>query len=279
MKKILIPTDFSENAGDALDYALNFIGNSKAELHIVNVVNNTTVNGDMVVVSDDPFGVRLEQAQNSMELLEKFGNKYFKDNDKNNVKISTKVIYGSITEDLKTEALLFKADLIIMGTQGVNHGALDRFFGSVSTRIVNDSPCPVLLIPRGYKFKPIDDVLFTTTLNHSEPFELYKAMELIKPNEAVLRCLHVTKTKGADDFDETEKFSKYLMEHTPALQTIFYKEVGENIEDIIKDYSETYDVEIIIMCKSKKGFLDNLLGRSHTKSMIHLSKMPLLVMN
>lgn len=254
MKKILIPTDFSENAGDALSYALSFIGSSSAQLYLVNILTNTTVQGDMVVVSDDPMGLRFDEAKASMEILEKFGNSFLKEKGIDNCGFKTNVIYGSISEGLKSEAIRIEADLIIMGSQGEHHGVLDRLFGTVSTRMVINSPCPVLLIPRGYKFVPIDDVLFATNLKHSEPFELHKAIRLIKPNQVVLRCLHISKSKDQQHLDQVEEFSKYLIEHSKAMQTIFYEEVGDKVEDIIKEYAMTYEVEMVIMCKSKKAF-------------------------
>ena len=69
MKAVLIPTDFSDNAGDALDYALHLFAKSACRLHIVNVVDVTVVPSEIPVSNVDIIGPRIEDARSSMEAL------------------------------------------------------------------------------------------------------------------------------------------------------------------------------------------------------------------
>ena len=51
MKKILIPTDFSENSADALDYALHLMKGQKVHLHILNIVQSAVVPSEVPVAT------------------------------------------------------------------------------------------------------------------------------------------------------------------------------------------------------------------------------------
>jgi len=278
MKNILIPTDFSDNASDALGYALSLLGNTKANIHIVHVVPVHTMPGDIPVNTADIVTVELKEARKAMEALEEFSNIFYGKGDGAQIKVTTKVAVGGVAFQIKRIAREVGVDLIIMGTQGVNHSFADKVLGSISTTAISDAPCPVILVPKGYKFMPIDNIIFATNLNHSDPYELWRATELIKPHVGRVRCVYVSKDESKVAKDELEKFAKYMVQHSPSIQTVFNVEESDNIEKTLSEYAENYDAEMIIMHRSKKSFWKSLFGASHTKKMASWLKIPLMVM-
>jgi nucleotide-binding universal stress UspA family protein len=278
MKNILIPTDFSDNASDALGYALNFLGGSKANIHIVNVVPVHTVPGDVPINTSDLVTSELKEARKAMEALEEFSKVFYGNDQGAQITVSTKVAIGGVAFNIKKEAQEVNADLIIMGTQGTNHSFVEKILGSISTTTISDSPCPVVLVPIGYKFKTIDNIIFATNLNHSDPYELWRATELIKPHIGRIRCVYVTKDESSVAKDELETFAKYMVEHSPSIQTVFNVEESDNVEKTLSDYAENYDAEMVIMHRSKKSFWKDLFGARHTKKMASWLKIPLMVM-
>ena len=279
MKNILIPTDFSDNASDALDYALNLLGGSKAHIHIVHVVPVHTVPGDVPVNTTDLVSREVEEAKESLRAIEEFSQMFYGEGEGAQIQVSTKVAIGGVAFQIKKEADEIGADLIIMGTQGVNHSLMEKVLGSISTMAINDAPCPVILVPREYKFKSIDNVIFATNLNHSDPYELWRATELIKPHVGRVRCVYVAKDESKVDKEELKSFAKYMVEHSPSVQTVFNVEISDNLEKTLSEYSENYDAEMVIMHRSKKSFWKNLFGTSHTKKMASWLTIPLMVMD
>ena len=279
MKTILIPTDFSENAGDALAYALALIGNSNAKLHIINVVDPSMPMAEPLPGKNLPFEDELQNAQRAMEALRLLSTLPASGIDRSHIQITTQVVVGTVAASIKAEAKVVAANLIVMGTQGTQHNFVQKTLGTVSTSTLNDAPCPVILIPRGYQYKPIKTVLFSTGLNHSDPYELWRATELLQPHIAVVRCLHVLKNEADRDDVQLETFAKYMVEHSPSIQTIFNIEVNEDTEAAIADYANAYDVELVIMHRTQQPFWSRLLEPSHTKKMASLLEIPLLVMN
>lgn len=279
MKKILIPTDFSDNAGIALDYALNLVKGQKVRIHIVNVVTPQVVATDIPTTAVDVSSVEVDIANKAMEAIELFSKSFFGEGDRAKVEITTHVALGGVDYNIKEQAKEIEADLIVMGTQGVNHSFMEKVLGTVSTEVLNSAPCPVILVPHSYKFKDIDNVIFATNLNHGDPYELWRAMEVIKPHGAVVRCVYVKNEKNDVDEKELESFAKYMVENSPSIQTIFDIAKGTIIENVLSEYAETYDAELIIMHRSKKSLWTNIFGVRRTKRMANLIKIPLLVIN
>jgi nucleotide-binding universal stress UspA family protein len=279
MKRILIPTDFSENAGDALSYALNIIGKGKAHIHIVNVVVPEYNTGTIEVPLQEFNSIKYQEAKDALKALEEFGHAFYGEEGKARIHISTELMVGAVGPSLKEEAKNFKADMIIMGTQGVSHSAVEKMIGTISADTISNAPCPVILVPHGYKFKPIDNIIFATNLNHSDPYELWKATELIKPNVPLIRCVYVIKSEKDKENEELQRFAKYMIEHSPSLKTYFNIEVSDDIEKVLNEYAENYDAEMIVMHRSKKTVLQNLFGVRHTKKMLYWINVPLLIIN
>jgi nucleotide-binding universal stress UspA family protein len=277
MKKILIPTDFSENAGDALSYALDFIANQKATIHIVNIINPNFLPVEAPEMSVNLLGQVIDDAKERMKALEAFSVKRFGNDDKAKIKITTDVITGTVAQSIKNEAIEKNVDLIIMGTKGKNHNLPNKIFGTVSTSTITDAPCPIILIPQGYKFKPIDTLVYASNLEPGDPYELWRATELLKPHVGVAKVLYVN-TKGNKE-ENIQRFASYIEAHTSAIQTIFHTEKSEEIEKTIMEYSENHGAELIIMHRLHNSFWSKIFNKSHTKLMVFETNIPLMIIN
>lgn len=280
MKRILIPTDFSDNAKDALSYALEFIAKELSVLHIVHVVQPVLIaNSESAIVDNVAMRVLQDQAESTMQVLKLFSKEYFAKENIYNIEIITKVITGTVADEIKKEAADSNVDLVIMGTQGNNHNLIQKVLGTISTKVLNNAPCPIILIPKDYSYRTIDNVIFSTNLDHSDPYELNRALKIIGPHSPLVRVLFVRKPKEKKYNTSIEEFAKYMVDHSPSTRTIFNIETGTNVELLLAEYADRYDAEMVVMHKSKKSLLARIFGVSHTKSMVNRLDVPLMVTN
>ncbi|MBT8233361.1 MAG: universal stress protein [Saprospiraceae bacterium] len=277
MKKILIPTDFSDNAGDALAYALDLIGNQEAELHIINVLDPNIVAVEAPEMTAEMINRQMDAAKEQMKAIEAFSILRFGDSDTSKIQLTTDVIPGTIALSIKNEAEKQVTDLIIMGTQGSNHSATDKFFGTVSSSTINEAPCPVILIPSGYKFKTIDNIVYASSMNSSDGYEIWRATELLKPHVGVINCLYIDTNKKQSK--EINQFKSYIESHSPSVQTQFVVKEAQNIEDGIVEYTNCHDAEMVIMHRKQHSFWSKIFKPSHTKKLIFKSNVPIMIMN
>lgn len=135
---VLVPTDGSEPALAALDEAVDIVKTAEASLHVLSVVDVTSLGVD--VHSEMQVGVLQEQANDAVAGAEQVA----KD-------VSVESIIGTIERGSSVyRAILSYADdhdidLVVMGTHG--RTGVDRYvLGSVTEKIVRSAPIPVLTV-------------------------------------------------------------------------------------------------------------------------------------
>ena len=139
LRKILVPTDFSDSARNALRYGVSFAREFDAELLLLHVVEPVAIGYGsdlfplpMAEVFQEMSGhARGEIARLASELREK------------QVAVRELVVQGKPSSEVLRVAADEEIDLIVLGTHG--KGVLDKaIFGSTTERVVRRAPCPVL---------------------------------------------------------------------------------------------------------------------------------------
>jgi len=141
LKRILVPTDFSESARHALLYGTSFAREYEGELILLHVVENLTVGYasdlfpvPMAEVFDEISGyAKAELAKLGAEAREK------------GIRVRELVVQGKPSAEIVRVAREETADMIVLGTHG--KGMLDKaLFGSTAERVIRRAPCPVLTV-------------------------------------------------------------------------------------------------------------------------------------
>ena len=138
IKRILVPTDFSEPADQALDYALQLAAALNATVSIAHVL-------------DDPFERTLysEQYVPMPDAVREEILSYVRERLAARVArsgrhdVTSEILSGPPAQAIVNRAR--DADLIVMGTHG-RHGMAHLLMGSVAERVVRSAPCPVLTV-------------------------------------------------------------------------------------------------------------------------------------
>lgn len=133
---ILVPLDGSKYSEKALLHACDVAKNYHSRLILLHVVEKT-------------FPINFLDRKEYLGILRKFGNKVLIKAKETTTKkgLDSKIIMkeGNITNEIIKTAKKEQCNLIIVGSKGL--GAAARFFlGSVSNKLANDSPCPILII-------------------------------------------------------------------------------------------------------------------------------------
>jgi nucleotide-binding universal stress UspA family protein len=151
LKRILVPTDFSESAMKALRYGVSFAREFEAELLLLHVVEPVAVGygSDLFPVPmAEVFEEMSAHARSEMaKLVAIAGEK--------KVKARDLVVQGKPSSEVLRVAAEEQVDLIVVGTHG--KGLLDKaIFGSTTERVIRRAPCPVLTCrPEEHEF--VDD--------------------------------------------------------------------------------------------------------------------------
>ncbi len=143
IKKILCPTDFSENSKHAMKYALTLAALSQAELELFHVVEPITY-----PQSTELFEPVLDEVELTMKMGAAF-QKQLEDQvaalKEEYPKIEGKIVTGNTFLEIIQVARDENVDMIVMGTHG-RTGLAHVLIGSVAEKVVREAPCPVLTV-------------------------------------------------------------------------------------------------------------------------------------
>lgn len=143
LKKILVPTDFSECSQPAFDYGLQLARDFKAELRLVHVINPHAYPFGDAYASLDAARLMREAAHAAQKTMHSMA-------ASSNLRYSVRVIHGSSAAEI-CNAANEDVDLIVISTHG-RTGLGHVLIGSTAERVARHARCPVLVIPARVKF-------------------------------------------------------------------------------------------------------------------------------
>jgi nucleotide-binding universal stress UspA family protein len=144
LKKILCPSDFSENSQEALQYAIHLmLHDDDATLYMVHVVDSRVFDYNGPVYEQEPYVTKIALDQSTREQLEKKLLDEVPEEIQN--RVETTILFGVPFLEIIKSARENDIDLIVIGTHG-RTGLAHMLIGSVAEKVVRKAPCPVLSI-------------------------------------------------------------------------------------------------------------------------------------
>jgi nucleotide-binding universal stress UspA family protein len=140
ISRILVPTDFSEDATAAFQYALELARTFRAHVHLLHVIEDPVAAGmwSSEVYTTEIAGLQIKLVRDAEERLKR-------EIPPDAGRVSTEVRSGGATQQILDAARERDADLIVMGTHG-RTGVAHVVMGSVAERVLRRAPCPVLTL-------------------------------------------------------------------------------------------------------------------------------------
>ena len=146
LKRILHPTDFSDNSSEALKYACSLATQFGAELHVIYVVKSAAMGTPLV--PGMPADFYQQQTQYAADILASYPDKVMSYSGSLIRDVCEGVPFVEIIRYAKENEI----DMIVMGTHGYS-GLQHLIMGSVAENVVRKAHCPVLTVhPENFEF-------------------------------------------------------------------------------------------------------------------------------
>ena len=270
IKRIAVPTDYSQSASVAMDYAVQMAKKFGAEITLIHVLEEGAYAGIFApsnkteYVEKERAQLRLQEEAHALE--SQYG-----------INVSQVIRSGRIYDEIIQAAQEANVDLIVMGTHGVA-GWAEFFAGSNAFRVVTQSPCPVLTI-QGHAKKqgfnniilPLDrtpetcqKVRYATTLAKKYGSKIHIASLLLEDSEEI-RYDFAKKVKQITDHLEKEG-----IEHEENVL------VGDNLATMTMNYAESKKGDLIVMMTEQEYNLTGFLMGPFAQQIVNHCKLPVL---
>ena len=276
IKKILWATDFSDEAGESLYYAKmfsQFFGADILALHVVPDFSPALYNTAM--------SVKGELIRRVDEIKQEAENELNEIAEKNKLSFTSIVKEGSAAKKIIETAEEENADMIVMGKHGMS--AIEKFFiGSVTTRVLRNSPVPMLITKKKTPQHEIDKILVPTDFSEHEEVERDYAFTLAEGLDAELTLLNVMELHDYQFSESTldemmTALQKKLKKRKDRKEDVKVKEDvtrAINAADGIVDYAQDNHFDMIVISTCGPGKVERFFLGSTTEKVISHSQFP-----
>jgi nucleotide-binding universal stress UspA family protein len=271
MKTIIIPTDFSPTATNAMHYGVDMakaIHASIILLHVYQVPVSYT-DTPIVLVSVEELKKEAEQK------LEKL-HKEVEHLTSGSIKIYTEARLGNIADEIENLCEKVRPFAVVMGSKG-SSGIEKVLFGSTTLTAIRHLTWPVICVPPGKVFgngiKKIGFACDFRNIVETTPADAIKI--LVKEFGAELHVLNVdyhNRQFKPETPEQSALLHTMLEEVNPVYDFIEHKD----IEDGLNEFAEKNNLDLLITIPKKHKLLDGLFRPSSTKQLVVQSHIPVM---
>jgi len=268
MKTILVPTDFSDNANRALNYACNLALQNKAKVVLMNSfqlpasTSNVMINFSDILEEDS-----IKDLNKNLELIRE--NETFK-----TVEIELFSCYGYLSAAIQKASSKYSIDLVVMGTAGASNLS-SRLFGSNTTEAIKNAEQPILVVPSEATYSDWKNITFASNIQNSTndcPFLPLKEMMISKA--CMLNVLTVVEHENNID---KEKINERIASKLNQVNYSIHIVENESVSDGIIEFINENDTDLLVLIRKDYGFIEGLLHSSVTKKLALHAKKPMLL--
>jgi len=276
MLKILLPTDFSANAWNAIRYALKFLENRDCIFYILHAYTPAFYRMDYLIGGPTFSAIPDVGVDISMEGLEKTKEDIINNYPNPRHQYELVSAFNLLTDEIDNIATEKKVDMVIMGTQGAS-GAKEIFVGTNTVYIIRKARIPVMAIPASYRFQKISHILFPTDYwSKYKEEEFQRLLDLADFCAAEITVLHVKEEYDLTPKQEGNK--AHLAGRLSGVPHRFEELKGALMPQAIMDYVTEHQFELLVMMNRKHGFLDRLMWRQNIDQIGFHVEIPFLVL-
>jgi nucleotide-binding universal stress UspA family protein len=271
---ILLPTDFSDNAWNAIVYALKLYADEFCTFYflhsryILNPVSRTYITTSHYVDKLKEQALKeLAELKTQTEVANANANHDFK------TLLFENELMDAVCEAVKQNAI----DIVIMGTKGAT-GSMDYLFGSNTVKVANKiKDCPILIIPDEHDFVTPKQIAFPTDYNRFYDNELKPLKSMADLFNSKIRVVHINIEK---ELSSIQKYNMTMLENYLADYECSFHWLPDYTKksEAITAFIEDLEIEMLAMVKYKHSLLETIINEPVIKKLVFHPKVPILVM-
>jgi nucleotide-binding universal stress UspA family protein len=270
MKLIVVPTDFSPLADNALKYGMDLATAMGSSLMIVHIYQIPISYSEVPLITISLEEIKKASEERLAEL-------------KHNIETITSgklVVYaesrlGDVGDEIQKLTKTLQPFAVVMGSRGVT-GAGKFFLGSNSLSVINSTATPVIVVPPGGKFSPYKKIGLTTDFKDVvDKTPVVPVRALVNFFNAELHVLHVDYKQRNFNPGVPEQTLNLDMLLSGMHPTYDYIE-NKNVNEGINDFAEKNNIDLIITLPQKHSFLESLFEKSLTRELLHHTHIPVM---
>lgn len=263
MKKILIPTDFSEHAAYALKVAAQIARKNNGELLLLHMLELPHEGSDALGAGHDIPEIMFFKNAAISRLENLMDEEYLE-----GLKVSEIIQFELAFDGILNISKKNDVDLIVMGSHGAS-GFKEMFIGSNAEKVVRNSEIPVLIIKKEEANFEVNDFVFASNFAEEikKPFE--KVVEFAEKFDSTLHLVMVnTPNNFKSTASSTETMRNFLSDFNyKKITTHIYNDT--NVEKGILNFADSINADLIGMSTHGRKGLSHFFNGSISEDLVN----------
>ncbi len=273
MEKILVPTDFSSNAYNALFHAVQLVKNKPCTFYLLNVHDEFTplmsksTGKDLIQQLSDESHEGLKNVAHRIKLDTTDPQHVFKTISK----------YGDLTHTISEIATKREIDLVVMGNTGCSEIEAIFLGSNVLNAISTVKNCPILTIPKQIDFIPPKQIAFVTDFHR--PYDaglLQPLFFLAKQYGSKICVMHINEEEVLDKYQTMNRsiLVDYLL---PFENTFHWMPLFKNKANSIIIFLKELEIDMLAMVNYEHSIFERATREPVIKRVAFDLDIPFLV--
>lgn len=270
MKTILVPTDFSTAADNALSVAKLIARKTNATIHLAHFYSIPVADYSYPDVSM-PAEI-LEQTRKNVILQISDLETQLKADGYN---VCSTVDMGLVFDEVVTLADKLAVYLIVMGTTGAS-GIVNKVMGSNAAHVMQRTERPMILIPEHSKIKDIQKIVYLDELEQDDTAVLNNLLAFA--DDLAIHHIRILNVSTGFFYKPIDEEVVTLIRNNFGDSKVKIETVeGIDVKEGVDHYLKEHPIDLVVMSTRKRTFLERIFSKSDTHEMALYTKVPLLV--
>ncbi|TBW26402.1 universal stress protein [Gramella sp. KN1008] len=276
-KKILIPTNFSKHAWNALIYGMSMYKTQPCRFFLFNSFSARSLLGENISLMKEGEGSAKEKSEHNLDKLLK-GLSFRKENPGHQFEIISH--QGSLTEGVQEAVDTHGIDLILMGAAGESAPINSAYDNTISKVIEKIENCPVLVVPEKIQLSGDmeREIVFPTNLRNGFKLrELTSLIDISRFLNAGIRVVYIdTDNKGMTEEQLAQK--ENLSTLLSGSEFSFHKLTKTNVTTGVHLFIESRESDLLALYKRRQGFFQKLFSQTVVEEVDFNIRVPILIL-
>ncbi|MBI2722306.1 MAG: universal stress protein [Bacteroidetes bacterium] len=269
IQKILVPTDFSDTAANALKQAITIAKANNASIKLIHAVSSVYLTGsELTVPNSEAFYNKIQKT--ALDKLKAMAATV------SGIVVTYDVKMGGIENVINQTAKKEKFDLIIMGTHGTS-GAKEFFIGSNAYKVVHNAVCPVITVQKKIK-NGFKNIILPIRLGLHSRQKVDYVVELAKIYGSTVHITGYTPDKNKDHLSKIKLYVKQVEGYLKKLGIAFNSSYihDANFMKEILAHAKNTQADLIAIMNDNDFSLDQIITGPFAKQFVNHSDIPVL---
>ena len=270
MKKILIPTDFSQTAEYALKVAAQIAKKNNGEIILLHMLELPHQGGDAVNSGTDIPEIMFFKNAAINKLEELMDEEYL-----DGLKVSEIVQFEMAFDGILKISQLNNVDLIVMGSHGAS-GYKEMFIGSNAEKVVRNSEVPVLIIKKEDENFEVNNFVFASDFSEEVKKPFAKAVEFANKFDATLHLVTVNTPNNFKSTSDAENTMNKFLSGFDVKKVVTHVYNETNVEKGILNFANSVNADLIGMSTHGRKGLSHFFNGSISEDLVNHATKPVV---